>query len=237
MSGRDEIVKQIRIMGKGTRGAPPAILELPDSALYEVFQQMQRGLSNRAIARHLRQFGMSGSENSLQQSVSLLRKRIALLLDREAPVQSLPQTALKLLAEVSSLPPSEMLSTVTDIVNNYGECMRQLTKSAAESGTAITEDLSKHAKAYAALVATKTRLEQSVMKSRPVETPEDPVSQERADKIWSYVTDNGRDTHKMAKAADLFIKKLEGKIVYLEQDATGEWREATGKRPGRSEPR
>jgi hypothetical protein len=237
MSGRDELLKQIRIMGRGTRGAPPAILELPDSALYEMFLQMQRGMSNRSIARHLQKQGMSGSENSLQQSVSLLRKRIAPLLDREAPVQSLPQTALKLPPEVSFLPPDQMLSTVTDIVNNYGESIRQLTEAAAESGTPITEDLSKHAKAYAALVATKTRLEQSVMKSRPVDLQEDLVSQERADRVWNYLTDNGRDTHKMAKAADKFIALLEAKCIALEQDATGEWREAAVKRPGRSEHR
>jgi hypothetical protein len=237
MPGRDELLKQIRIVGRGTRGAPPAILELPDSGLSEVFEQMQRGLSNRSIARHLRKIGMIGSENSLQQSVSLLRKRIVPLLNREAPVQSLPSCALKLPAEVSCLPPNEMPSTVTDIVKSYGECIRQLTEAAAENGAMISEDVSKHVKAYSALVATKARLEQTVMKSRPVETPENTVSKERADRVWNYVTDNGRDTHKMAKAAELFIKKLQEKLVYLEQDATGEWREATGKRPDRSEPR
>ncbi len=69
MSGRDELLKQIKIMGKGTRGPIPAILELPDSTLYDIIEQMKRGLSNRAIARHLRKCGMKGSEHSLQQAV------------------------------------------------------------------------------------------------------------------------------------------------------------------------
>ena len=43
MISRNELLKQIRILGKGTRGAPPSILELADSALYEVFEQLKRG--------------------------------------------------------------------------------------------------------------------------------------------------------------------------------------------------
>src|SRR5512139_2851180 len=125
MSGRDELLKQIKIMGKGTRGSTPAILELPDAALYEVFEQMQRGLSSRAIARFLRKSGMKGSENSLQQTLSLFRKRIAPLLGEESATPTLPQAVVKLPAEVSSLPPDEMLSTVRDIVKAYGESIRQ----------------------------------------------------------------------------------------------------------------
>ncbi len=90
MSGQNKILDQIRVMGRGTRGSAPAILELPDASLYEVFLQMQRGLSNRSIARHLRKCGMSGSENSLQQSVSLFRKRIAPLLGAESPPPCFP---------------------------------------------------------------------------------------------------------------------------------------------------
>src|SRR5208283_2971180 len=132
MTSRDELLKQIRNIGRGTRGNPPAILQLPDATLYEVFEQMERGLSNRAIARFLRKSGMSGSENSLQQTLSLFRKRIAPLLGAESAPPSLLQAALKIPAEVSTLPTDDMLSTVRDIVKAYGESIRRVTKAAAE---------------------------------------------------------------------------------------------------------
>src|SRR5208283_2695618 len=155
MTSRDELLKQIRNIGRGTRGNPPAILQLPDATLYEVFEQMQRGLSNRAIARYLRKTGMKGSENSLQQTLSLFRKRIAPLLGEESATPSLPQVALKLPAEVSCLPPDEILSTATDIVSAYGEWIRRETVAAVKNGTPLGEDMAKHVKAYSAAVATK----------------------------------------------------------------------------------
>jgi hypothetical protein len=112
---------------------------------------------------------------------------------------------MKLPAEVSSLPPDEMLSTVGAVVKAYGESIRQLTKAAAENGAAITEDLSKHVKAYSALVATKARLEQTLMKSRPVGPTGDPSFEERANRVWEQLTDNGRDSHAMAIAATKFL--------------------------------
>ncbi len=168
MPGREEILKQLRILGKGTRGASPAILELADDTLYEVFEQLKRGLSCRAVARYLRSIGMKGSENSLQQSVSLFRKRIEPLLAEETAMPSLPQAPVKIPPEVSVLPPDEMLSTVRDIVRNYGESIRQVTEAAVRKGTPIGEDLAKHIKSYSTLVATRVRLEQTVMKDRPV---------------------------------------------------------------------
>jgi hypothetical protein len=233
MSGREELLKQIRYLGRGTRGAPPAILELPDAALYELFLQMQRRVSNRAIARYLRKTGMKGSENSLQQTLSLFRKRIAPLLGEESASQSLPQAALKIPAEVSSLPADEMLSTVTDIVKAYGESIRQATVAAAKNGTPLSEDLAKHIKSYSGLVATQARLEQTVMKSRPVALTEDPSFEERANRAWEQLTDNGRDTDSMAKMVDKFLMRLEKKCIQLEQDSNGEWVEAPPQRPGR----
>jgi hypothetical protein len=155
MTSRDELIKRIRLVGRGTRGSTPAILELSDSTLYEVFEQMQRGLSNRSIARFLRKSGMSGSENSLQQTISLFRKRIAPLLGGESAPPPLPQAVVKLPAEISSLPPDDMLSTVRDIVKAYGESIRQATVATAKNGTPLTEDLAKHVKSYSALVATR----------------------------------------------------------------------------------
>ncbi len=43
MTNQAELLKQVRVVGRGTRGAAPSILELPDADLYEVFQQ---GTSN-----------------------------------------------------------------------------------------------------------------------------------------------------------------------------------------------
>jgi hypothetical protein len=232
MSVREELLKQIRIMGRGTRGSPPAILELPDSTLYDIFKQMQRGLSNRAIGRFLRKYGMSGSENSLQQTLSLFRKRIAPLLSRELSLQSLPQVALKMPAEVSSLPADEMLSTVTDIVKAYGESIRQATVAAAKSGTPISEDIAKHVKSYSGLVATKARLEASVVKSRPVALKEDPSFDELANRAHDYLSEDDLG-HKMVEASQKFLMRLEKKCIQFEQDSNGEWHEAPRQRPGR----
>jgi len=62
---------------------------------------------------------MKRSENGLKKTLSLFRKRIAPLLGRESALPSLPKAALKFSAEVSSLLPDEMLSTVGDIVKAY----------------------------------------------------------------------------------------------------------------------
>jgi hypothetical protein len=237
MSSREELLKQIRSLGRGTRGSTPAILELPDSTLYDIFEQMKRGLSNRAIARHLSKCGMKGSENSLQQSVSLFHKRIAPLLGAESTPPSLPRSPVKLPAGVSSLPPDERLSTLRAIVKDYGEYIRQQTEAAARKGGTIGEDVAKHAKAYSTLLATQARLEATVMKSRPVGQAEDPSFKERADRAWDQLTDNGRDNDSMAKIVDRFLMKLEKRCISLEQDSTGQWHEAPRQRPGRSEPR
>ncbi|MGO9568545.1 MAG: hypothetical protein ACLP5H_13485 [Desulfomonilaceae bacterium] len=231
MPNREEILKQIRVMGRGTRGASPAIIGLADSALYQVFEQMLRGLSNRSIARHLRKCGLTGSENSLQQSVSLFRKRIALLLSEESAPLSLPQAALKIPAEVSCLPADEMLSTVMDIVKAYGESIRQATVTAAKNGTPLSEDLSKHVKSYAALVATKARLEQTVMKQGgALVPPEDRSLDELSKSALDFIGDDG---DKMVKASQKFLLKLAEKCISLERGADGEWVEAPRHRPGR----
>jgi hypothetical protein len=235
MTSRDELLKRIRSLARGTRGRPPAILELPDATVCDIVEQMERKVSNRAIARFLRKNGMSGSENSLQQTLSLFRKRIAPLLGRESAPPSLPQAALKIPSEVSCLPADEMLATVTDIVKNYGEVIRQQTEAAAHKGGTIGEDLAKHAKAYAALVTIQARLQATVVKSRPVGPTEDPSFKERADRAWEQITDNGRDTDSMGKIVDRFLMKLEKKCISLEQDSNGEWVEAPRQRPGRRE--
>ncbi len=191
---------------------------------------MKRGLSSRAIARFLRKSGMNGSENSLQQTLSLFRKRIGPLLSGESAPPSLPRSPLKIPAEVSCLPADEMLSTVRDIVKAYGQGISQLAKAAAENGGAMTEDLSKHVKSYSALVATQARLEATVVKSRPVALTADPSFDELANRAHDYI---GSDGDKMVKASQKFLMRLEKKCIALEQDSNGEWVEAPRQRPGR----
>lgn len=236
MPGREEILKQIRMLGKGTRGASPAILDLADSTLWEVFEQLKRGLSSRSVARFLRKIGMRGSENSLQQSVSLFRKRIEPLLAEETATPSLPAAPVKIPPEVSAQPPDEMLSTVRDIVRNYGESIRQVTEAAVRKGTPIGEDLAKHIKSYSGLVATRVRLEQTVMKSGPIggtENEEDLRFDALANKVHDFLTDNGRDTetmHKMRRASERMLKRMAEKCIQLEKDPiTGELYEVTGR--------
>jgi len=232
MSSREELLKQIRIMGRGTRGAAPTILELSDATLYEIFEQMKRGLSNRAIARFLRKSGMSGSENSLQQSVSLFHKRIGPLLGEESATPSLPQATLKIPAEVSCLPADEMLATVRDIEKAYGKLIRQATVAAVENGAPMREDLAKHVKAYSGLVTTKARLEATVVKSRPITPTEDRNFDELANRAIEYI---GSDGDKMVEASQKFLMRLAEKCIQLEQDSNGEWQEAPRQRPGRRE--
>ncbi|MGO9121683.1 MAG: hypothetical protein ACLQPD_29250 [Desulfomonilaceae bacterium] len=234
MTSREEILKRIRFLGKGTRGASPAILGLADGTLWEVFEQLKRGLTCRAVARFLRSIGMKASENSLQQSISLFRQRIAPLLTEESATPSLPAAPVKIPPEVSVQPPDEMLSTVRDIVRNYGESIRQVTEAAVRKGTPIGEDLSKHIKAYSTLVATKARLEQTVMKDRPVEPPQDKSFQEQADRAHEYLTSIGWDGDKMRKISERFLKRMADKCILLEKDrVTGEYHKVTG-RPKRT---
>jgi len=176
---------------------------------------------------------MKGSENSLQQTLSLFRKRIAPLMGTESTPPFLPRSLVKLTAEAYSLPPDETLSTVTDIVKAYGESIRKATVTAAKNDTPLSEDIAKHIKSYSGLVATQARLQATVMKSRPVGPAEDPSFKERADRAWEQLTDGGRDTHTMAEVADKFLMRLDKKCIQLEQNSNGEWVEAPRQRPGR----
>jgi len=239
MSGRDKLLKQIRVLGKGTRGASPAILELADDTLYEVFEQLKRGLSCRAVARYLRSIGMNGSENSLQQTLSLLRKRVAPLLRvEESAAPALPQAAHKLPENFSSLPHEEALSTLTEVVKNYGEWLRQVTQKAAQNGTPISEDVAKHMKAYDTLLARKTRLEQNAVKDTPVQsTGEDPEDsrflEALANKAHDWLFADG-DGDEMIKASKRFLARLAPLCIQVEKDpVTGKWRKVTG-RPERN---
>ncbi len=233
MATREQLIQQIRILGRGSRGAPPAILDLSDPALYEVFEHLQRGLSSRAVARHLRFAGlMQGSENSLQQSVSLFRKRVATLLVSNSSQSPLPSSPVRLPADLDSLPHDEILSGVRDIERSYREAIKRALETATSASGRLNEDLPKHIKAYDALVSTRTRLEQATPKTNSV-CQEDREFEERANRVWEFYTDNGKDGDRLVKAAKIFLQKAEAKIIELEQDANGEWQKVPNQRPGR----
>jgi hypothetical protein len=133
-----------------------------------------------------------------------------------------------------------MLSAVRDIERAYRDVIRRALETATSASGRLNEDLPKHIKAYDALVSTRAKLEQA----RPPKT--NSVSQEdrefdaRADRVWEWLTDNGKDSDKLVKAANIFLQKAEARIVELEQDANGEWQEVPNRRPGRmdsSDPR
>jgi hypothetical protein len=233
MATREQLIQQIRILGRGSRGAPPAILDLSDPDLYEVFEQLQRGLSSRAVARHLRFSGlMQGSENSLQQSVSLFRKRIATLMVSNPSQCPLPSTPVRLPADLDSLPHDELLSGVRDIERSYRTVIKQALQIATSSAGRLAEDLPKHIKAYNEVVATRAKLEQMNLKT-PSVTPDDREFEERANRVLEFYADNEEDADKMVKAANIFLQKAEARIIELKQDTNGEWQKMPNQRPGR----
>ncbi|MGO9120940.1 MAG: hypothetical protein ACLQPD_25435 [Desulfomonilaceae bacterium] len=233
MASPEQILERIRVLGRGRRGAHTGILHLPDSTLYEVFQQMQRGLSNRAIARHLLKCGAGGTENSLQQTVSLLRKRIAPLLTKDSTTLPLPAAKLEIPAKVSPTAPDDTLNTLDDMIKFYGQAIRQATQSAAQKGTPLSEDLIKHIKAYDMLVARKARIEQNAIKDRAVEPDREDPDDLRlldllANKVQEWLFDNG-DGEKMVRASKRFLARIAQKCIYLKKDpVTGEWYEVKG---------
>ncbi len=88
------IVNQIRALARSSRGQSQNILALSDDAIYQIYHQLQSGAGNRSTARFLRErYKVCGSENSLQQSIGKLKKKIEPLL-RVAPIAA-PKTSLE----------------------------------------------------------------------------------------------------------------------------------------------
>jgi len=217
------IVSEITRLAKSSRGRDLSLLHLTDDCLHQVYQQMNAGVSNRSIARMLQtKYGISRSENALQQSLSALRKRIAPLLSIKE--NGLPSKPIRPPSELSSMDPEDSLVTVDEILKAYGNSIEMMAKAAECNDGMLTEDLSKHVKAYSTLLGIRHRL-QSARKQEPSSQSREDLERERKSKLAleKYI---GNDGNRMLRAADNFLKAIEEKCVALEQDPeTGEYRE------------
>jgi hypothetical protein len=88
------IVNQIRALARSARGQSQNILSLSDEAIYQIYHQIKSGAGNRSTARFLREnYNVGGSENSIQQSIGKLKKKIEPLL-RTSPTTT-PKVSLE----------------------------------------------------------------------------------------------------------------------------------------------
>ncbi|MHB8203941.1 MAG: hypothetical protein ACYDHG_09595 [Desulfomonilaceae bacterium] len=140
-----EMISEIRRIGKSNRGKELSLLQLSDDCLYQIYLQLNASVSNRSIARMLQtRYGVARSENAIQQGVSLLRKRIAILL--ESPNTGLPSTPITVPSGLSDMPIYDALDTLDPIVKAYGNSIKQMFEAAEFSDGMLTEDISKHVK-------------------------------------------------------------------------------------------
>jgi hypothetical protein len=219
---RTIIVGEIRKLGKSNRGKELGLLQLSDDGLYEVYLQLKAGVSNRSIARMLQsRYGVTRSENSIQQAVSLLAKRIGPILNN--PCVELPAVTVTAPPELSNMSTDEAIDLLEEIMIPYGKSIKHRVVAGARHDGYLTEDVSKHVKAYAALVATRERLQRTQKRSPSNHFMEHTEMDRRSRLILDkYVGDDGE---KMARAADKLIKALEEKCVKMELDPeTGKYK-------------
>ena len=210
-----QIISEIRQLAKSNRGKDLGLLQLSDDCLYQIYIQLRAGASNRSIARLLQsRYGVASSENSIQQAVSLLRKRIAPLLNSQNT--ELPSTPIRVPRGLSDMPIDDAIDTIDSILKSYGSAIKQVVEAADYNDGMLTEDVSKHVKAYSSLVGTKARLQKSE-KRVPSSDYVDNAQFERRSKLVleEYVKDDGS---KMIRSADKLLKALEAKCVTMELD-------------------
>jgi hypothetical protein len=210
-----QIISEIRQLAKSNRGKDLGLLQLSDDCLYQIYLQLRAGASNRSIARMLQtRHGVARSENSIQQAVSLLKKRIAPLLNSQNT--ELPSTPIRVPRGLSDMPLNDAIDTIDSILKSYGNAIKQLVEAADYNDGMLTEDVSKHVKAYSSLVGTKARLQKSE-KRVPSNDYIDIAAFERRSKLVleNYI---GNDGSKMIRSADKLLKALEAKCVTMEMD-------------------
>lgn len=212
---QSQIISEIKRLAKSNRGSQLSLLQLTDECLYQTYLQLKAGASNRSIARMLQtRYGVARSENSIQQAVSLLRKRIAPLLN--ARNTGLPSTPITAPPGLSDMPIDDALDMIDSILKSYGSAIKQVVEDADYNDGMLTEDVSKHIKAYSSLVGTKARLQKSEQRV-PSSDYVDNAQFERRSKL---VLDKfvGNDGSKMIRSADKLLKALEAKCVTMELD-------------------
>ena len=210
-----QIVSEIKQLAKSNRGSQLSLLQLSDDCLYQVFLQLKAGASNRSIARMLQtRYGVARSENSIQQGVSLLRKRIAPLLNSQNT--ELPSTPIRAPRGLSDMPLDDALDMIDSILKSYGNAIKQVVEAADYNDGMLTEDVSKHIKAYSSLVGTKARLQKSEKRVPSSEYIDKTEFERRSNLVLEkYVKD---DSSKMIRSADKLLKALEAKCVTMELD-------------------
>lgn len=218
MNNKQEILDQIRTQGRAAKGKPLVLLSLPDKALYEVFLQMKTGVGNRPIARLLqRKYGLSGSENSIQQAVGKLKERISSLLVSEDPVMRVPRVAKSLFPD---LPPDEEMSRLREIERRYGALIEHELEMWEDRDT-IPLEIHKHVTALGNLSKSRARLEQKTTAPQPPAAA-DQEFKRRADRVLKDFI--GNDGQAMAEAANKFLQECEKLLIDFDQDPnTGEW--------------
>jgi tRNA U54 and U55 pseudouridine synthase Pus10 len=218
---RTIIVGNIRKLGESNRGKELGLLQLSDDCLYEVYLQLKAGVSNRSIARMLQsRYGVDRSENSIQQTVSLLAKRIAPILNR--PCVKLPVNTITPPPGLSNMPTDEVLDLLEEIMIPYGQSIKHRVEPGARHDGYLTEDVSKHVKVYATLVATREKLQRTQKRSTSNHLVDHTAMDRRSKLVLEKcVCDDGE---KMIRSADKFLKALEAKCVEMEINAeTGEY--------------
>jgi hypothetical protein len=226
-------VVQIRRLAKSSRGQSQNLLSLDDEAIYQIFYQLQNGSGNRATARFLREkYNIGGSENSLQQSIGKLKKKIEPLL-RNVPVKRPEPSLGKRIKEVDDYPSDKKLATLSQIEADYRDLINDAISKSREAGI-LSADLHKHITALSNLSKTRAPMEKDSLK----DSPQSPIkeSTESEEKLSKLVLDRyiGNDGQKMARAAQAFLMGLEKKCVTMNLNPdTGEY-EKVEKLNGRS---
>jgi hypothetical protein len=114
------------------------------------------------------------------------------------------------------MPPEEALDIIDSILKSYGNAIKQNVEAADYNDGMLTEDVSKHVKAYSSLVGTKARLQ----KSEKRVPSNDYVDNAEFDRRSKLVLDKfvGDDGDKLIRSADKLLKALEAKCVKMELD-------------------
>ena len=221
------IVNQIRALARSSRGQSQNILALSDDAIYQVYHQLQSGAGNRSTARFLREkYNVGGSENSLQQSIGKLKKKIEPLLIM-APTKAPTSTLEAKVKEIDRLPQDKKLASLEEIEREYRELINNALNDSREAGI-LSSDLHKHIAALATISKTRAQLEKDSIAnpSRSGSFYESEEAQRimkrRSDLVLEHYI--GQDGDKMIKAAWAFLAEAEKHVIKMNLNPeTGEY--------------
>lgn len=223
---RQNTVNQIRALARSSRGQSQNILALSDEAIFQIYHQLKNGAGNRSTARFLREkYNLGGSENSLQQSIGKLKKKIEPLL-RTGPITT-PTTSLEAkIKEIDHLPSDKKLATLEQIEREYQELINNALSNSKKAGV-LSSDLHKHITALATISKTRAQLEKDSLANPGrlgsyYESDEaQQIMKRRSDLVLDYI---GDDSDKMVKWAWDFLAECEKHVVKMNRNPeTGEY--------------